>query len=156
MKQRGVYLWLFAFVVFLSACGSKEKIDPVGSWSVDSGATVSWMAQQNALGNQNISISWEILSWGVQTWIQLSWTRFLQIKGPFPVELCNRIIAFDQCIIAKAPIENQQVMKQQLIKVIEPWRLLADAQLREICQQITVQESFLEVVKHYEKQGCKF
>lgn len=152
MKQRGVYLWLFAFVVFFSACGSKEKTDPIASWFVNSGATVSWIVQQS----ENISNSWKVLSWGVQTWIQLSWTRFLQIKGPFPVELCNRIIAFDQCIIAKAPIENQQVMKQQLIKVIEPWRLLADAQLREICQQITVQESFLEVVKHYEKQGCTF
>jgi hypothetical protein len=78
------------------------------------------------------------------------------IKSLFPVELCNKIIAFNQCIIAKAPVENQPVMKQQLVKVIQPWRLLAETQLREVCQQIAAQENFLEVVKHYQEQGCKF
>lgn len=47
-------------------------------------------------------------------------------------------------------------MKQQLIKVLEPWKLLADSQLREVCQQIAVQENFLEVVDHYRTQGCEF
>jgi len=34
--------------------------------------------------------------------------------------------------------------------------VLAEAHLREVCQQVSIQENFLEVVKHYQEQGCKF
>ena len=63
---------------------------------------------------------------------------------------CNRIIDFDLCIIDKAPIENQPVMKESLQSAIESRKIMANAQLREVCKDIQMSNSFQEVVTHYE------
>ena len=152
-------LWLFGLcgllLFILSACGESKKAESSLSGTNISGTVVSWTVSHSTSGSQDISGS-DMSSWNSQTWSQASWSFAVPIKSLFPVELCNKIIAFNQCIIAKAPVENQPVMKQQLVKVIQPWRLLAEAQLREVCQQVSIQENFLEVVKHYQEQGCKF
>ena len=152
-------LWLFGLcgllLFILSACEEGKKAESSLSGTNISGTVVSWTVSHSTSGAQDISRS-EIFSWSFQTWSQASWGFAVPIKSLFPVELCNKIIAFNQCIIAKAPVENQPVMKQQLVKVIQPWRLLVETQLREVCQQIAAQENFLEVVKHYQEQGCKF
>lgn len=155
MKKRGVYCALLLVVFILSACEEGKISESSLSWMNISGTVVSWAVSNSTSGSQDISGS-DMSSWNSQTWSQASWSFAVPIKSLFPVELCNKIIAFNQCIIAKAPVENQPVMKQQLVKVIEPWRLLAETQLREVCQQIAAQENFLEVVKHYQEQGCKF
>ena len=155
MKKRGVYFTLLLVVFVLSACEEGKKAESSLSGTNISGTVISWAVSNSTSGSQDISGS-EISSWNSQTWSQASWSFAVPIKSLFPVELCNKIIAFNQCIIAKAPVENQPVMKQQLVKVIQPWRLLAETQLREVCQQIAAQENFLEVVKHYQEQGCKF
>lgn len=152
-------LWLFGLcgllLFILSACGESKKAESSLSWTNISGTVISWAVSNSTSGSQDISES-DMSSWSFQTWSQASWSFAVPIKSLFPVELCNKIIAFNQCIIAKAPVENQPVMKQQLVKVVQPRRLLAEPQLREICQQIAAQENFLEVVKHYQEQGCKF
>ncbi len=76
----------------------------------------------------------------------------------FWVEECNRIIDFNLCIISKAPIENQEAMKESLQKAVEPWKILANAQLREVCQKTIEKTTFKEVVNHYEalENWCKY
>jgi hypothetical protein len=41
-------------------------------------------------------------------------------------------------------------MKESLQKAVEPWKLLANAQLREVCQKTIEKDTFKEVVAHYE------
>ena len=76
----------------------------------------------------------------------------------FWVEECNRIIDFNLCVISKAPIENQEAMKESLQKAVEPWKILANAQLREVCQKTIEKTTFKEVVNHYEalEDWCKY
>ena len=76
----------------------------------------------------------------------------------FWVEECDRIIDFNLCIVSKAPIENQEPMKESLQKAVEPWKLLANAQLREICQKSIEKDTFKEVREHYESldDWCKY
>ena len=76
----------------------------------------------------------------------------------FWVEECNKIIDFNLCVISKAPIENQELMKESLQKAVEPWKLLANAQLREVCQKTIEKDTFKEVVAHYEAldNWCKY
>ena len=76
----------------------------------------------------------------------------------FWVEECNRIIDFNLCVISKAPIENQEAMKESLQKAVESRKILANAHLREICQKTIEKETFKEVVNHYEslENWCKY
>lgn len=67
----------------------------------------------------------------------------------FPVSLCNQIVDFYECIIQKAPIENQPVMQKNLKQATETWHLMASSQLTEICQKINQDQTFLLVKQHY-------
>ena len=67
----------------------------------------------------------------------------------FPVDLCNRIVKLYQCIIEQAPIENQDIMQQNLKKSINQRTLLASPQLSEVCQKITQDQTFVLVKDHY-------
>lgn len=153
MMRKLRLFWLGGLLAFtLSACWNDTKTE---SWTgeIATWAQLSWMMLP--ANEDQSSFSWVAEHWALTGENSLSGAK-TPSQAWFPVELCNQIVAFNLCVISKAPIENQPVMKEQLIKVLEPWRLLADSQLREVCQQISVQESFLEVVKHYEIQGCKF
>jgi len=76
----------------------------------------------------------------------------------FWVEECDRIIDFNLCVISKAPIENQETMKLSLQKAVEPRKILANAQLREVCQKTIDNSTFKEVVNHYEslEDWCQY
>ena len=67
----------------------------------------------------------------------------------FPVDLCNRIVKLYQCIIEQAPVENQDIMQQNLKKSINQRTLLASPQLSEVCQKITQDQTFVLVKDHY-------
>lgn len=67
----------------------------------------------------------------------------------FPVDLCNRIINLYQCIIDHAPIENQDIMQQNLKKSTSQRTLLASPQLSEVCQKISKDSTFILVRDHY-------
>ena len=67
----------------------------------------------------------------------------------FPVDFCNRIVKLYQCIIEQAPIENQDIMQQNLKKSINQRTLLASPQLSEVCQKITQDQTFVLVKDHY-------
>ena len=103
-------------------------------------------------------VNTEELSWNESAW---SW----EIKAPEPVrqtwfwvEECDRIIDFNLCIISKAPVENHEAMKESLQKAVEPWKLLANAQLREVCQKAIEKDTFKEVRSHYEalEDWCRY
>ena len=154
MKKRGVYCALLLVVFVLSACEASKKAE---SWTgeITTGAQLSGMLilvdeEQNAW-------SWETEKW-VLSGEKTSWWTETPPQAWFPVELCNKIVAFNLCIISKAPIENQPVMKAQLQKSLEPRKLLVDADLRQICQNIVEQASFQEVLSHYTGTGhaCTF
>ena len=146
------YLWMIGIMVVLTACGQKPNLDASISGSLLSGELMAWSDSYITGIQQEIPSSWSFISWDIQSWTQIS----QKIKWIFSVELCNKIIHFSQCIISKAPIENQSVMKKKLREVLAPRKLLADAQLQEVCQQVTLQEKFQEVVEHYQDQGCVF
>ena len=99
--------------------------------------------------------SWNIVE--VESWeVAQAPTRPKQTR--FWVEECNRIIDFNLCVISKAPIENQEAMKESLQKAVESWKILANAHLREICQKTIEKETFKEVVNHYASldDWCKY
>ena len=152
MKKIWFYFLLGFLMLGFFGCWTKKppQIDVQGTWEMLSEAfLLSW---------ETVSLSWNEASSSAaiqpSSGTQLSWVQNKVITTLFPVELCNKIISFNRCIISKAPIENQAIMKQQLLKVIEPWKLLVDLQLQEVCYTITQQERFQEVVAHYAEQGC--
>ncbi len=155
MMKKIRLLGLCGVLVFsLSACKDKKKLE---SWTgeIATGTQLSW-AMFPANEDQN-SFSWGTATWALTGESALSWAE-TSSQAWFPVELCNQIVALNLCVISKAPIENQPVMKAQLQKSLEPRKLLADADLRQICQDIVDQASFQEVMKHYTGTGnaCTF
>ncbi|MDO4714529.1 MAG: hypothetical protein Q4B28_08065 [bacterium] len=82
------------------------------------------------------------------------------IHSRFSVPLCNTIVDLYECIIQNAPLENQPVMQTSLDQVLEPRTMMADAQLREVCQEVIQQDTFQEVMQHYtstgQNLGCSF
>ncbi len=155
MMKKIRLLGLCGVLVFsLSACKDEKKLE---SWTGElaTGVQLSW-AILPVDEDQN-SFSWGTATWALTGATALSWAE-TSSQAWFPVELCNQIVALNLCVISKAPIENQPVMKAQLQKSLEPRKLLADADLRQICQDIVDQASFQEVMKHYTGTGnaCTF
>lgn len=160
MKKIWYFLFLFSFSLLLFGCWKENPTDDTGT-----GWNISWTATEALISSwkEITSEYWDPSSGQIfsdekatNSWALLSWNTQISQQGLFSIELCNQIIAFNRCIISKAPIENQPVMKEQLVKVIEPWKLLADAQLREICQETVNNDRFEEVRIHYKDQGCEF
>lgn len=154
MKKLRLLILCRLLALILSACWTDKKNE---SWTgeIATGTLISW-AILPVNQNQNF------FSWGGETWTlteerTLSWSENL-VQDWFPIKLCNQIVALNLCVISKAPLENQPVMKAQLQKSLEPRKLLADADLRQICQNIVEQTSFQEVMKHYTGTGnaCSF
>lgn len=99
--------------------------------------------------------SWNIVE--IESW-EVAQAPARPKQTRFWVEECNRIIDFNLCVISKAPIENQEAMKESLQKAVESWKILANAHLREICQKTIEKETFKEVVNHYASldDWCKY
>ena len=171
MRKTYLFISIIGLAILLSACGTKKPKDwistgstsaeNIGSWSTE--IALSWELPSSLSGNAMAKElnSWNtaLLTWSQNTWTNTwtnTWSKTSEKTWIFSVELCNQIVAFNQCIISKAPVENQPIMKQQLAKVIEPRHLLVEPQLQEICKSITSENSFIEVVSHYKDQGCEF
>ena len=122
-----------------------EKTEDVDN----TGNTVNISKQTPEVSTWNITENWSWENTPAPTSRTQSW---------FWVEECNRIIDFNLCVISKAPIENQEAMKESLQKAVEPWKILANAQLREVCQKTIEKTTFKEVVNHYEalEDWCKY
>ncbi|MFC2494874.1 MAG: hypothetical protein ACFNWZ_01545 [Candidatus Absconditicoccaceae bacterium] len=167
MRKTYLFISIIGLAILLSACGTKKPKDGI--------STGNTSAENLGSGSSEIALSGELpsslsgnamakelnsgntaLLTGSQNTGTNTGSKTSEKTGIFPVELCNQIVAFNQCIISKAPVENQPIMKQQLAKVIEPRHLLVEPQLQEICKSITSENSFIEVVSHYKDQGCEF
>ena len=146
-------------------CWTDEESESISTWEVLTwweyleGLSGEIDTQLETFDQDNSDITGEVFSWNEQdqtvgevieeTVAKQSW---------FWVEECNRIIDFNLCVISKAPVENQPSMKESLQKAIESWTLMANAQLREVCQDAVSRESFKEVVEHYAnlEDGCAY
>lgn len=159
--KKGLVFFL-SILIFLSWCGGKTEDQTL--WS---GEVATWIEAAPVVEHGESFSSWGVLSWGhdvVISWtVQTgnnqwgSWTVSAHVKKRyFKAELCDQIVKFNLCVITKAPIENQPVMKKKLQEALSVWRKMADTQLNEICKDIVSDEVFLEVVEHYEEQGCVF
>ncbi len=130
---------------------SENKVTTENTWNVEEKAV------ENAENSTNENVS-EVSSW--ENIENISWTEAPKPvrESWFWIEECDRIINFDLCVISKAPIENQETMKISLQKAVEPWKILANAQLREVCLKTIEKTTFKEVVNHYEalEDWCKY
>lgn len=133
-------------MLILTACGSPNTPET---------AQQTWTVQ--LLSGEASLLSGEIESGSISI-ITGENLPIISTLALFPTPLCNSIVDLYTCIIEKAPIENQPLMRASLEQVIEPRKLMADAQLREVCQEITTLTTFQEVMQHYTGtgHGCKF
>lgn len=76
----------------------------------------------------------------------------------FADSVCNQIYNFDLCIISKAPLENQEVMKEHLERAVESWKILGASDLHKVCYDIIQRDSFRDIVAHYQsiEDWCHF
>lgn len=77
-------------------------------------------------------------------------------KERFLATECNRYWKLNLCIIEKAPLENQEIMKKRLEEKLAIWDDFALADQQKICKEVLLQEQTQEVLEHYKKQGCEF
>ncbi|MBB1579291.1 MAG: hypothetical protein HG424_004905 [candidate division SR1 bacterium] len=74
----------------------------------------------------------------------------------FSIQVCNRIVDFYSCVIKNAPLENQSAMEKSLEQTLQPWKLMADTQLREACEAVVKNDTFQEVKNHYTQSGTNY
>ncbi len=82
----------------------------------------------------------------------------MQIKNPaerFKAENCNRYRALAQCIISKAPVENQTIMQKKLEEKLQVWDHFSSPDQYQICKEVLEHEQTIKVLEHYQNQGCK-
>ena len=63
---------------------------------------------------------------------------------------------FNFCVIKNAPLENQSAMEKSLEQTLQPWKLMADTQLREACEAVVKNDTFQEVKNHYTQSGTNY
>ena len=161
MKRYLLILFFLSCIVFSWCWNNKGNLAEEQTWE-----NISWSGILNDMlsdiqettetvssieNNQAEEMTWE-QEGNEEIEEQTVWETMEQVvnkQSRFWVDECNRIIDFDLCIIDKAPIENQPVMKESLQSAIESWKIMANAQLREVCKDIEMSNSFQEVVAHY-------
>lgn len=149
--------WILILCLLCTGCHDNNKdYESEGSWE-----SLTWIINDNILQSwenlvteekiiENNEITWDI-QWSSEeksVWEAIEETVTKQ--SWFWVDECNRIIDFNLCVISKAPLENQPVMRESLQKAIESWKIMANPQLREVCQDVINSNSFIEVKNHYE------
>lgn len=93
--------------------------------------------------------------------LALAWawdTEQVPVKNPaerFKAENCNRYRALAQCIISKAPVENQAIMQEKLEEKLQVWDHLSSPDQYQICKEVLEHEQTIKVLEHYQNQGCK-
>ena len=93
-------------------------------------------------------------SW-VSSWA-VAWAQKEEWNHLFPIQVCNRIVDFYSCVIKNAPLENQSAMEKSLEQTLQPWKLMADTQLREACEAVVKNDTFQEVKNHYTQSGTNY
>lgn len=123
----------------------KEQFDL--SW-VQQVSMLSW----NWITESSTSVSnwYWILSWAI------AWAQEEEKNHFFSIQVCNRIVDFYSCVIKNAPLENQSAMEKSLEQTLQPWKLMADTQLREACEAVVKNDTFQEVKNHYTQSGTNY
>ena len=93
-------------------------------------------------------------SW-VSSWTVV-WAQEEEKNHFFSIQVCNRIVDFYFCVIKNAPLENQSAMEKSLEQTLQPWKLMADTQLREACEAVVKNDTFQEVKNHYTQSGTNY
>lgn len=144
------------FALLLTGCWEKVPENTTGTWTSTNTWTIAASEQTQD------ATSGEITTWLNQLTENLKINPQLANNSDayFPVSTCNKIIDLYNCIISKAPIENQSVMQKALTESTQSWQLMPDNQLRKTCEEITMQEEFIRVKEHYtwsgQNLGCHF
>lgn len=88
-----------------------------------------------------------------------SWdSEQVSVRNPaerFKAENCNRYRALTQCIISKAPVENQAIMQEKLEEKLQVWDHLSSPDQYQICKEVLEHEQTIKVLEHYQNQGCE-
>lgn len=119
------------------------------TWDISTGTTQTNISWENSLWldqlKQNLNINPQLTK---------DWSSY------FPISTCNKIIKLYNCIISKAPIENQPVMQKALSESTKSRQLMPDNELRKTCEAILIQEEFIRIKEHYtgekQKLWCQF
>ena len=161
-----LFLLVLLLIIFLFKRGKSDiSLTLTGenllSWSqVLSGVAqfeLSWAQQVSMLSWNWITESSTSVSNG--SWV-FSWTAAWAQKEErnhlFPIQVCNRIVDFYFCVIKNAPLENQSAMEKSLEQTLQPWKLMADTQLREACEAVVKNDTFQEVKNHYTQSGTNY
>lgn len=161
-----LFLLILLLIIFLFKRGKSDISftltgENLLSWSqVLSGVAqfeLSWAQQVSMLSWNWITESSTSVSNG--SWV-FSWTAALAQKEErnhlFPIQVCNRIVDFYFCVIKNAPLENQSAMEKSLEQTLQPWKLMADTQLREACEAVVKNDTFQEVKNHYTQSGTNY
>lgn len=161
-----LFLLVLLLIIFLFKRGKSDISftltgENLLSWSqVLSGVAqfeLSWAQQVSMLSWNWITESSTSVSNG--SWV-FSWTAALaqkeERKHLFPIQVCNRIVDFYFCVIKNAPLENQSAMEKSLEQTLQPWKLMADTQLREACEAVVKNDTFQEVKNHYTQSGTNY
>ena len=157
--------FILIFCLLLTACWDKDNEinQGTGDNNLTGSLGISWSINEEENegtqvdNHENVDAPQDNTS-EIQDENQWTWEIQVAEKGWTVDALCNSIIAFDICVISKAPIENQGVMQEQLKKSLEPRKILWGVQLHEVCQDIVQWDTFMGVVNHYAslENGCKF
>ena len=150
--------WAFDSLIQDYSEVTSEPSIPVENTEENNGTEIPQSTSINENSEDTSSQALETNSW------EAVWNGSWTITPPpvrntwFWVDECDRIIDFNLCVISKAPFENQEPMKESLKKAVEPWKLLATTQLREVCQKTIEKDTFKEVREHYEAldDWCKY
>lgn len=161
-----LFLLILLLIIFLFKRGKSDISftltgENLLSWSqVLSGVAqfeLSWAQQVSMLSWNWITESSTSVSNGSRVF---SWTAALAQKEErnhlFPIQVCNRIVDFYFCVIKNAPLENQSAMEKSLEQTLQPWKLMADTQLREACEAVVKNDTFQEVKNHYTQSGTNY
>ena len=118
---------------------------------------LSWVQQVSMLSWNWITESSTSVSNGswVPSWA-VAWAQKEERNHLFPIQVCNRIVDFYFCVIKNAPLENQSAMEKSLEQTLQPWKLMADTQLREACEAVVKNDTFQEVKNHYTQSGTNY
>ena len=163
-----LFLLVLLFIIFLFKRGKSDiSLTLTGenllSWSQllsgEGQLDLSWVQQVSMLSWNWITKSSTSVSNGNGSWVS-SWTVALAQEKEknhfFSIQVCNRIVDFYSCVIKNAPLENQSAMEKSLEQTLQPWKLMADTQLREACEAVVKNDTFQEVKNHYTQSGTNY
>ena len=161
-----LFLLVLLLIIFLFKRGKPDI-----SLTLTGENLLSW--SQILTGKEQFDLSWaqqvSMLSWNwitesstsfsngswVSSWA-VAWAQKEERNHLFSIQVCNRIVDFYFCVIKNAPLENQSAMEKSLEQTLQPWKIMADTQLREACEAVVKNDTFQEVKNHYTQSGTNY